>query len=334
VIVAGDIGGTKTILALFPGDRVPRKAVFEAVFPSRSYTSLEDVAREFLGMAQVEPHRTQLRAACFGIAGPVVEGKVRTSNLPWVVTESGLSEVFGFQTVFLINDLEAAAYGVLTLEPAEMVCLNPGRPAPRDTRALIAAGTGLGEALIFCRGGEDFVPMPSEGGHADFAPRTDREIELLRFLRRQWDHVSYERVLSGPGLMNIYRFLRHQGAKETPSVEAAIEEAEDSSAAVSQAALEGTSETCAEALRIFVSIYGAEAGNLGLKSKSTGGVYVGGGIAPKIRSWLEGGLFMEAFLNKGRMRPLMESMPVHLVLNPRTALLGAADFARRRVAGA
>ncbi len=334
MIVAGDIGGTKTILALFAGDSTPRTAVFEAVFPSRSYSALEEVVQEFLAMPPVAAHRTELRAACFGIAGPVVEGTVRTSNLPWMVTERGLGEVFGFRSVFLINDLEAAGYGVLTLDGAEMACLNPGRPGPRDTRSLIAAGTGLGEALIFCRGEGDFVPLPSEGGHCDFAPRTEQEIELLRFLRRQWEHVSYERVLSGPGLMNIYRFLRHQGAKESPAVEAAIEAAEDSSAAVSQAALEGTSETCAEALRIFVSIYGAEAGNLALKGKSTGGVYVGGGIAPKIRARLEGGLFMESFLDKGRMRPLMESMPVHLVLNPRTALLGAADFARRRAAGA
>lgn len=330
MIVAGDIGGTKTILALFPSDEVPKRSVFEAVFPSRQYPSLEDVVREFLTMSELEAYRSRLRAACFGIAGPVTGGTVRTSNLPWLVTVQGLAEVFGFPSVYLLNDLEAAGYGVLVLEPSELVCLNPGRPMPLETRALIAAGTGLGEALIFCRGKDDFVPLPSEGGHCDFAPRNRQEIELLEFLMKEFAHVSYERVLSGPGLMNVYRFLRAGGAAESPALAAAIESADDPSAAVSQAALEGNSATCGEALRIFVSIYGAEAGNLALKGKSTGGVYIGGGIAPKIRPRIEDRLFLDAFLDKGRMHPLMESMPVHLVLNPRTALLGAADYARRK----
>jgi glucokinase len=324
VIIAGDVGGTKCNLALYKvGADDHFEIVAQETFASRDYSSLEDVSADFLSIPAVARHRHETTAACFGIAGPVIDGTVRTTNLPWVASEEGLTRVFESDRVALINDLEATGHGVLHLLPDELVCLNQGRSEPKGHRCLIAAGTGLGEALLVNHGGTIF-PIPSEGGHCSFAPTTKEQSELLAFLSREYDHVSYERVLSGPGLMNIYRFVREDGTRELPEVEEQIERADDPSAAVSTAALRGASPATVRALGLFISVYGAETGNLALKAKALGGVYVGGGIAPKIRGQLENGAFLESFLAKGRMRPLLEKMPLHLVLNPKTALLGAA----------
>jgi glucokinase len=265
-------------------------------------------------------------AACFGVAGPVVDGRCVATNLPWVLDEAGLASSIPARRVRLLNDLEATGYGVLALPPAALVTLHAGAPRP-GTMVLIAAGTGLGEALLIWDGARHRV-VGSEGGHADFAPRTDLEVELLRFLRKEFGRVSYERVLSGPGLLNIYRFLRAQGRAAEPAWLRARIESEDPSAVVAEVGLAGSDPVCVQALDLFAAIYGAEAGNLALKALAVGGVFVAGGIAPKIRAKLEDGTFVTAFCDKGRFAALMASIPVRLSLEPRAALLGAARVAR------
>lgn len=325
MILAGDVGGTKSRLAIFDEGPGPSglKTHLEDTFPSRDYPSLEEVVEDFLSNPTAESVRGQLHTACFGVAGPVVDDRVKASNLPWTVEVSALKRATGIQRILLVNDLEATVYGVLVLESDDLERLNECRPEPGGTRALIAAGTGLGEAIIANGPDGDYFPVASEGGHSDFGPRTDQEAELLRYLMRQWSHVSYERVLSGPGLHNIYRFLRDSGNEEAPNIAARIDGADDPSAEISRAAVAGESPVCERAMDLFVSIYGAEAGNLALKAKSTGGLYIGGGIAPKIRDRIVQGDFMEAFNSKGRLRSLLETIPVYLVLNSKTALIGA-----------
>jgi glucokinase len=340
MLLAGDVGGTKTTLALFderaadlPAAREGERAVHltptrEITLQSREFPAFEDTIRRFL--APREPHRVQnaeaISAACFGVAGPVVDGRCVTTNLPWELDERQLAASIPAKRVRLLNDLEAMGHGVLVLPPAALVMLQPGR-ARSGSKVLIAAGTGLGEALLSWDGDHHTV-IGSEGGHADFAPRDDTEIELLRYLMKEFGHVSYERVLSGPGLLNIYRFLRDTGHAPEPAWLAARMSAGDPSAVVSEVALAGGHPLCVRALELFVSIYGAEAGNLALKAFAVGGVYIGGGIGPKIRPKLEDGRFAAAFCDKGRFAELMASIPVHLVLEPRAALLGAAHVAR------
>jgi glucokinase len=261
------------------------------------------------------------------VAGPVVQGSVETTNLPWEITTEDLRKASGIPWVRLINDLEAAGYGIAELDPGDQIPLNKAKGVEGATRVLIAAGTGLGEGLLVYQGDGRYHPVPSEGGHCDFGPRNAKEVGLLEFLLRSLPHVSYERVLSGPGLLNIYRYLRHSGRSETPEVSERIASAHDPSALVSEMALSDRSETCREALEMLVSIYGAEAGNLALTAKALGGVYVGGGIAPKIRPMICGGVFMRSFQDKGRLGSLLESIPVTLVVNSRMALLGAASCA-------
>jgi glucokinase len=325
MILAGDIGGTKTVLALFeeaPGALVP---IREEVFSSASTPTFEALAQRFL-----ERHgRPPLRAACFGVAGAVVDGRSKATNLPWELDESRLAGVLGTPRVRLLNDLEAAAYGVLILGPESLVTLQAGRPGEaRGTMALIAAGTGLGEAIMAWDGNRHHV-LPSEGGHADFAPRTELEGALWEFLRAEFGHVSYERVLSGPGFYNVYRFLRqHRGRPEPAWLSEERVAGGDPSAAVAEAGLAGRDPVCEETLTLFAAIYGGEAGNLALKALAVGGVFVGGGIAPKILPALRAPHFVEAFVDKGRLAGLMRSIPVHAVLEPRAPLLGAADRAR------
>lgn len=291
--------------------------------PSRDFSSLEAVIRGFVNAGA----RTPIAAACFGVAGVVVDGHVTTTNLPWTIDEKALQDAIPSPQVKLLNDLEAAAWGVLQLPPAELVCLQEGARRSGH-KALIAAGTGLGEALILSEGTQHHV-IASEGGHVDFAPRTARESALLDYLRREFGHVSYERVLSGPGLFNVYRFLRDtRGLVEPPWLRDRLQTG-DRSATVSEIGLAGGHPLCVEALDMFASIYGAEAGNLALKVMALGGVYVGGGIAPKIRAKLADGSFIAAFRDKGRFAPLMESIPVQLALDPRAPLLGAALVAAR-----
>jgi glucokinase len=319
-LLAGDVGGTKTVLTLV--EAASERTILEATFPSRDFPGLEAIVERFLAAGPP----VEIAAACFGVAGPVVDGRAVTTNLPWRLDEAALARAIPAPRVRLLNDLEAAAHGVLELPGSDLATLQPGTPRPGH-KALIAAGTGLGEALMIWDGARHVV-VASEGGHGDFAPRNDLETDLLRFLAREFGHVSYERVLSGPGLFNIYRFLRDTGwATEPPALRDAIARG-DPSAAVSEAALAGEHPLAAKALEMFVSIYGAEAGNLALKAFALGGVFVGGGIAPKIRARLADGTFIQAFRDKGRLAPFMAAIPVHLVLNPKAPLLGAVAVAR------
>jgi glucokinase len=311
------------VLALFEVHGFELTLLRSETRPSRDYASLEAVIRGFVNGGA----RPSIAAACFGVAGVVLDGRATTTNLPWVLDEKALQDAIPSPHVTLLNDLEAAAWGVLQLPPAQLVTLQEGTRRSGH-KVLIAAGTGLGEALILSEGTRHHV-IASEGGHADFAPRTDRESALLEYLRREFGHVSYERVLSGPGLFNIYRFLREtRGLVEPPWLRERLQTG-DRSAVVSEVGLAGGHPLCVEALDMFASIYGAEAGNLALKSMALGGVYVGGGIAPKIRAKLADGSFIAAFRDKGRFAPLLDSIPVQLALDPRAPLLGAALVAAR-----
>ncbi len=319
MILAGDIGGTKTRLAFFETDGPNLRPSAEATYPSQDYAGLGDILSDFLKAQRQRPARI-----CLGIAGPVRGRQVRTPNLPWIVDADQLEAQLRSGPVVLLNDLEANAHGLGALGPDDLAVLNAGARGATGNAALISAGTGLGEAGLYWDGARH-RPFASEGGHADFAPRTALERELDAHLAGRFGHVSYERVLSGPGLVNVYGFLRQRGghADELPALKERLK-LTDEAAAISTAALNGQSELCTQALELFVTIYGAEAGNLALKILATGGVYLGGGIAPKILPKLREPAFLEAFTAKGRMRDLMRDMPVRVVLNDRAALLGAA----------
>ncbi|HEU4596689.1 MAG TPA: glucokinase [Pyrinomonadaceae bacterium] len=321
MIIAGDIGGTKTNVALFEaeGDRLGR-VVAQQSYPSGKHPSLEAIVEEFLSSHREE----KISSACFGVAGPVVGNRADTTNLAWDVSAEVLAETLKVESVRLINDLEATAYGIEVLEQSRLYTLSEGNGSWHGHRALIAAGTGLGMAGIYFDG-LHYHPMASEGGHADFAPRDEREFDLLLYLKEQLNgRVSYERVVSGMGLYNIYSFLRDRKLFEEPAWLAEEIAAGDKSAAVSKAALAGKAEIAAEALDMFVAIYGAVSGNLALMLKSAGGLYVGGGIAPKIIEKLKDGVFMRNYVDKGRMSGLVESIPVRVILDDKTALYGAA----------
>lgn len=323
MILAGDIGGTSTRLGLFDLVDGKLELVGQQVRPSRGYTGLEDIVTEF-----TTQHSVRILHACFGVAGPVLDGVARTPNLPWVVEARGLAGLLNLDRVTVLNDLEANAHGITSLTPDEFVTLNTGAPGAVGNAAIISAGTGLGEAGLFWNGHEHH-PFACEGGHADFAPGNDLELELLKYLRPLFGHVSWERVLSGPGLHNIYKFLRDT-QRGTGSQQVAAEMCQaDPASVISKAALEGRCAQCSIALDLFVSIYGAAAGNLALKMMAVGGVYVGGGIAPKIISQLTGRAFMRAFTAKGRMTALMENIPVRVLMNDQAALWGAARYAAR-----
>ncbi len=324
MIIAGDIGGTKTNVALFEaGAGGVGAPLAQHSYPSGRYGSLEDILTDF-----VRQHpQAQITHACFGVAGPVVRGHVDATNLAWKVPDYKLAEAIGVPSVRLINDLEATAFGIGELGPEQLYTLNEGEGERVGHRALIAAGTGLGMAAIYFDGGR-YHPMPSEGGHVDFAPRNEREFELLNYLREKvGGRVSYERVLSGMGIHNIYSFLRDRGYGEEPAWLAEEIRTGDPSAAISLAALAGKSELAGSALEIFVEVYGAMAGNLALLLKSVGGLYVGGGIAPKIMPKLTDGTFMRNYGDKGRMSGLVMSIPVRVILDDKTALYGAARCA-------
>jgi len=256
----------------------------------------------------------------------VVDGRVELTNCAWIVDRFKLMAQLGTPRVSLLNDVEATGYGIAQLGHKDLLVLNEGVPDGASAAALIAAGTGLGETVLHGNGSAR-IPLPSEAGHADFAPNNEVETELLSYLRNRFHHVSWDRVLSGPGLLLIYEFLRDTGrAPEQLEIAEQIRSG-DPGAAISAAALAGTCALCSQALDVFAGIYGAESGNLALRALARAGVYIGGGIAPKIRQKLQDGRFMKAFLHKGRMRPLLESIPVHLILAEQTALLGAAAFA-------
>ena len=322
LVLAGDIGGTKTSLALFSvkGDKLHSESM--QTFPSKRYSGLVPVLQEFLA-----GDHPKVDAACFGIAGPVVDGKVTTPNLPWIIDTAELRRAVKLDAVWLLNDLEAGAYGIFTLGNDEFCTLNQGMMRQSGNKALIAAGTGLGQAILF-DDGRHFHPLASEGGHGDFAPRNELEIELLRYLMVRFQHVSYERVVSGPGLLNIYRFFKEsRGLAEPKWLTDRFAANDDDSAVISQTALAGEAEICVKSLDLFVSVYGAEAGNLALRAKSVRGLYIGGGIAPKILDKLKDGAFMRAFVDKGRYTDLVSAIPVQVVLNDQAALRGAAYYA-------
>jgi glucokinase len=321
MILAGDIGGTNARLAFFNFEEGRFALISATVFPSREYSGLDQIVADFLSTSDVHPDR-----ACFGIAGPVRSGRVETSNLPWVVDSEPLANELHLDKVSLINDLEANAWGIADLDLKDAVALNQVKGNPAGNQAVIAAGTGLGEAGMYWDGTHHQV-FASEGGHTDFAPRNELEVELFRYLNTQYGHVSYERILSGPGLLNVFHFLRDTGRGTEPKWLTAEMLHSDPAAAISQAATDGKCALCEQAVDIFVSVYAAEAGNLALKVMATGGVFLGGGIAPKMLPKLSGPLFMHAFAAKGRMQPLLESIPVRVITNDKTALLGAARYA-------
>lgn len=319
-VLSGDIGGTKTRLAVFDVEGSRLETLTEHSYASADYSSLDDIVADFLDRAGGD-----CAHACFGVAGPVQGGRAEITNLPWVIDAAETARTFRFLTVSLMNDLEANAWGISALSQDDLHVLHAGRPGAVGNASIIAAGTGLGEAGLYWDG-HRHRPFASEGGHTGFSPGNELEIALYEYLRTQYGHVSWERVVSGPGLVNVHDFLRAHRSVPVPSWLGDEMAAGDAAAAISGAALAERDDVCVEALDLFVHLYGVEAGNHALKIMSTGGVYVGGGIAPKILETLKGPLFMDGFLDKGRMRPLMESMPVRVILNDRTALYGPALY--------
>jgi glucokinase len=322
MIIAGDIGGTKTVLALFEQNGEDLRCVREATFASLEYHSLEAAVEEFFS----EVTRPELTGACFGVAGPVEGGKARLTNLPWTLDEQLLAKALQAPRVRLLNDLEAAAFGMLFLAPEEFEVLQVGKPNPNGDIAVIAPGTGLGEALLHFDG-QKYHAIASEGGHTDFAPRTDDEIVLLRHLRQALGgHISYERILSGAGIGNLYRCLRTEATTREPVWLTEQLSSGDPNAAISAAALAKRDPVCVQALSMFCAVLGAEAGNLALKGLTTGGVIIGGGIAPKILPALKEGAFLAALADKGRFAGFAKNLPVRVALNPRAPLIGASRF--------
>ena len=326
MILAGDVGGTKVDLALYDFTNGKLTYTRDKIYRAKDYSGLESIVKEFLAADKVT-------AACFGVPGPVRDGRLRLTNLPWTLDSRELSVSLGIQHVFLINDLEANGYGVAELADGQIFTLNEGDPSQIGNRALVAAGTGLGECFLVWNG-HRHIPYPSEGGHADYAPRNEDEIDLLRFLKQKYDgRISTERVVSGQGLTNIYEFLREvRGMDEPAKLAARLATGEDPNFVITELALAAKSEICVKAMDMFVSAYGAEAGNLALKILPAGGLYVGGGIAPRILEKLKDGAFMKAFADKGRMSQLLINMPVRIILESRAALLGAAAYAESKAA--
>jgi glucokinase len=321
MILAGDIGGTNARLGVFELEGKRIRPVVIKSYSSKEYDSLDDIVGQFR-----KEHRISFSKACFAIAGPVAEERVATTNLAWLVDAKRLAESLGLQQIRLLNDLEAIGYGLTDLAVNDLATLNDGNAAARGNLAIIAAGTGLGQATCYWDG-QKHRPFACEGGHTDFAPRNQLEVELLTYLLSKFERVSYERILSGSGLFEIYKFHHHicRGQESPELTEVLYQQAHP--APVVRAALENRSEVCQNALDLFVSIYGAEAGNLALKVMARGGVFLGGGIAPRIIQKLKEPNFISAFTAKGRMRSLLEAMPVQVILNDKTGLLGAAKYA-------
>ena len=326
MILAGDVGGTKVDLALYDFFNGKLEYTRDKVYKAKDYPGLEVIVKEFLGADQVT-------AACFGVPGPVRNGRLRLTNLPWTLDSRELSSGLGIEHVFLINDLEANGYGIAELTADQIFTLSEGDSGQTGNRALIAAGTGLGQSLLIWNG-HIHVPYPSEGGHVDYAPRNEDEIDLLRFLKEKYNgRVSFERVVAGMGLTSIYQFLRDvRGMEEPLWLREKIAKASDPNSVITENALSAKSVICQKALDMFVSAYGAEAGNLALKVLSVGGLYVGGGIAPRIIEKLKDGTFIKAFTDKGRLSQLLINMPVRVILESRAALMGAAAYAEARAA--
>ncbi|HWC02768.1 MAG TPA: glucokinase [Methylomirabilota bacterium] len=318
MILAGDVGGTNTRLAWFEVAGGKLAPGVTRIYPSQRHASLDEIVEIFLREAP-----GKIAHACVGVAGPVRDDRVDATNLPWGVDARSLAAQLRLDHVLLLNDLEANAWGLAALPATDFAVLQPGRPAPTGNAAVISAGTGLGEAGLVWNG-RHHRPVASEGGHADWAPQDELQGALWRFLAVEVGHVSVERVLSGPGLHNIYRFLRDRQGLGEPTWLAEALQTGDPAPTITHAGIEGRAEICVRTLELFVAIYGAEAGNLGLRMLATAGVYLGGGIAPRVLSVLQSRTFLDAFAAKGRLRPLLEAMSVRVVLNDQAALLGAA----------
>ena len=331
-LLAGDVGGTKTVLGLYQTsksatDRTSLREIHKAVYPSSAHPQFAQLVSEFL--AEVTQHRPV--HACFGIAGPVQHQRCNATNLPWVIDAQALSENLHLDEVYLLNDLEAAAYGMLQLSDDDFIELNPQASPQPGHLAVIGAGTGLGEAIL-AFDGQQHIALPTEGGHCDFGPNSTQEDALLRFLRQRFaGHVSLERILAGDGFGNLYDFLHSSGyAQANPAIEQEMTQG-DRNAVISRYGLAGEDPLCSEVMRLFVRIYGSETGNLALKCLPRAGIYIGGGIGPRIRSALEDGEFMRGYLDKGRMARAIQHIPVRLSLNPEAPLLGAAHMAAQRI---
>ena len=321
ILLAGDVGGTKTLLRLCEAGG---GVLAERRYDSAAFASLEQAVAGFFS----DFPSLSIAAACFGVAGPVQGGRANITNLPWQIEETSIATKFRIPRVRLVNDFQAVAYGIEALESQDLATLQAGSAQDGGVRAVIGAGTGLGEGFMVWQGGH-YAAFPSEGSHADFAPADALQIELLRYLFARYGHVSYERLVSGPGLVNIFEFLCHsRGRLATAELQAAMS-AGDPAAAISDYALGGKDDLAAAALSLFARIYGAEAGNLALKVLARGGVYIAGGIAAQIMDKLADGEFLSAFADKGRFAGLLKDIPVHVVLNPKVGLLGAVQVAGR-----
>lgn len=321
MILAGDIGGTKTVLSILSRDaNGSLTCLQEQTYSSRLFPEFDDILAAFL------PADVNIKSACFGVAGPVVNQRCQTTNLPWLLDAAALKIKLGTSNVKLLNDLEAMALGMLYLPENDLIELNPNAETQSGNIAVIAAGTGLGEAILYWDGNKHY-PMATEGGHSDFAAQNAQQDQLLAYLRKSYpDHVSYERILSGIGFSHLYDFLCEQGfapaCPDIPDINSSV----DRNAVISGLGVSGEDPLCAEAVRLFVELYGAETGNLALKSLAMGGIYIGGGIGPKILPAMQDGNFIQAFKAKGRFVLLLDKIPVKLSLNPRTPLIGAINY--------
>jgi glucokinase len=328
MLLAGDIGGTKTVLALFTEEKGPRHPLHKEVFPSKSFTSLEAIIRVYLQDKDV-----QVSHAAFGVAGPVVRDRAEITNLPWVLDERLLERTFSFDRVHLINDLQAIATAIPILEREDTFTIHAGNPEPGGTIGVIAPGTGLGQAYLVWQG-ERYQAFPSEGGHADFAPDGPLQVELLSYLLQRYDHVSYERVCSGMGIPNLYAFLQESGRYPEPAwLREQVVEATDPTPVIVRAAQQERAAIASATLDLFVDILAREAGNLALKLLATGGIYLGGGIPPRILDRLQSDKFVSQFQDKGRFRPLLQQVPLQVITNAEAALLGAAQDGFLAIAG-
>jgi glucokinase len=331
MILAGDVGGTKVHLALYDFANGRLHPIRDQKFPAHEFGSLDEVVLKFLaGDGTDTTQGKDILAACFGCPGPVRDGRLKLTNLPWTLDTRDLVKSLSIPHISLINDLEANGYGIPELAPESIFTLHDGDPEATGHAGLMAAGTGLGQALLIWDG-KKHRPIPSEGGHSDFAARSNREIALLEYLRNTLKgRVSWERVVSGIGIKNVYTFLRDVEKINEPGWLKDRMLCEDPNAVIGQCAEDGSSSLCFETMKIFTGAYGAEAGNMALQVLATGGMYLGGGIAPKILKTLKNGTFTQAFIDKGRLSPLVESVPVRVILDDTCALLGAAAYAEAR----
>ena len=326
-VLAGDIGGTKTLLQLSEHERGVQ-AVFEKRYVSADYAEFDHMLQAF--MDESAAHGSAPDAACFGVAGPVNERIARTTNLPWTLDADKLEDSFNIPRVRLINDFQSVGYGIEALHEDDVVTLQQGNEVPHGTRVIIGAGTGLGHALLVWQN-DHYEVVASEAGHSSFAPTDDQQVELMQYLRKRYGHASWERAVSGRGLVNIFEFMLDNGEKESDALNTA-RQTEDTAAAISRFALSGEDELAVKTLDLFVRLYGAQAGNLALTGMATGGVYVAGGVAPRIIDKLKDGAFMSAFIDKEeRMQDLLKAMPVRVVVNAHVGLLGSAVAAARLV---